>query len=66
MAILKKRRSTASLPQATTENGIIVSRPSDRLTSEIKGRPSAGVIPSGGAGKPAAGGAKPSLGGVAP
>jgi hypothetical protein len=39
MAILRKRRSQATLPEATSEKGVIVSRPSDKLTSTVTNRP---------------------------
>lgn len=43
MAILKKRRSTASLPQATSEKGVLVSgAPGSKLTSQVN-KPNAPV-----------------------
>lgn len=42
MAILKKRRSQASLPEVTSDRGVIVSRPGDKLTSRITGSPDVG------------------------
>jgi hypothetical protein len=35
MAILKKRRSQANLPEVTSDKGVIVSRPGDKLTSKV-------------------------------
>ena len=41
MAILKKRRSQASLPEVTSK-GVALSRPGDKLTSTVTGRPDVG------------------------
>ena len=39
MAILKKRRAQSSLPEVTSDKGVIVSRPGDKLTSTVTNRP---------------------------
>jgi hypothetical protein len=43
MAILSKRRSSTSLPSVSTDKGVLVSRPSDKLTSTTGTRPDTGV-----------------------
>ena len=43
MAILKKRRSQANLPEVTSDKGVIVSRPGDKLTSTVTSTPAGGT-----------------------